>query len=392
MQLRASEKTGFFKPGELSSYDPSAIGICVSGGGYRASLFHAGAFLRMNELGLLGRAARIASVSGGSITTGVLAMNWDKIDWGADQQASHDDMIAHLVKPVDKACDTSIDVGIGIAGFLPGISAGNALARSYDRNIFDGLRINKITDKVRFIFCAANLQTGGLTRFTRDYVADWQAFRSTTHNIRLSEAVASSSAFPPVLSPVRLSLDGETVTFPEGGTLNDPDLRKTPILVDGGVYDNLGLEPIWKRCGVIIGSNAGGNNAPKSGRFLTGHMVRVVMSMLDVTVNWRERMLVNLYTHALEDGIAERIGAYWTIATDHQNYQSTDGGLTDTWTGAKPDKALLDKARDLPTRLRAFSKSERRAAMLAGYAHADASIRRHLLPDAPAPTDAPVLP
>src|SRR5215468_9435230 len=55
------------------------IGIALSGGGFRAMLFHAGALARMNELGLLSRARRISSVSGGSITSGYLALSWGKL-------------------------------------------------------------------------------------------------------------------------------------------------------------------------------------------------------------------------------------------------------------------------------------------------------------------------
>jgi NTE family protein len=51
------------------------IGIALSGGGFRAMLFHAGALARMNELGLLSRAQRISSVSGGSIVNGHLALS-----------------------------------------------------------------------------------------------------------------------------------------------------------------------------------------------------------------------------------------------------------------------------------------------------------------------------
>jgi len=51
----------------------AGIGIAASGGGFRAMLFHAGAFLRLSELRLLAQAKRISSVSGGSIATGYLA-------------------------------------------------------------------------------------------------------------------------------------------------------------------------------------------------------------------------------------------------------------------------------------------------------------------------------
>ena len=44
------------------------IGLCLSGGGYRATLFHVGALLRLNEARLLPQLKRVASVSGGSIS------------------------------------------------------------------------------------------------------------------------------------------------------------------------------------------------------------------------------------------------------------------------------------------------------------------------------------
>jgi NTE family protein len=47
------------------------IGVCLSGGGYRAMVFHVGVPWRLNELGYLPRLERVSSVSGGSITAGV---------------------------------------------------------------------------------------------------------------------------------------------------------------------------------------------------------------------------------------------------------------------------------------------------------------------------------
>ena len=46
-----------------------SVALCLSGGGYRAMLFHLGALWRLNELGYLKKLARISSVSGGSITS-----------------------------------------------------------------------------------------------------------------------------------------------------------------------------------------------------------------------------------------------------------------------------------------------------------------------------------
>src|SRR5438067_12912866 len=55
--------------------------ICLSGGGYRAALFHLGAATRLQELGILSIADSIVSVVGGSIFSAHLATNVG--DWSA---------------------------------------------------------------------------------------------------------------------------------------------------------------------------------------------------------------------------------------------------------------------------------------------------------------------
>src|SRR5260370_7652981 len=77
----------------LETDDPNrpplpGIGLCLSGGGYRAMLFHLGAIWRLNELGMLRkeivvsgaeqigpqRLVRISSVSGGAIPPRLLRL------------------------------------------------------------------------------------------------------------------------------------------------------------------------------------------------------------------------------------------------------------------------------------------------------------------------------
>src|SRR6267378_4024917 len=55
------------------------MALCLSGGGYRAMLFHLGALWRLNQFGYLTKLTRISSVSGGSITAGVLGLKWSKL-------------------------------------------------------------------------------------------------------------------------------------------------------------------------------------------------------------------------------------------------------------------------------------------------------------------------
>ena len=49
------------------------VGLCLSGGGYRAALFHLGALRRLDELGVLAQVRTISAVSGGAIIANLLA-------------------------------------------------------------------------------------------------------------------------------------------------------------------------------------------------------------------------------------------------------------------------------------------------------------------------------
>lgn len=381
--LSASASRGFFDLAPSDEYDPKAIGLAFSGGGYRATLFHAGAVIRLGELGLLSKIDRISSVSGGSITTGILAMAWPELKFeNSTGVVDPKTLMDNFTVPVIKATARTIDISVGIAGLVPFISAGNKLSEIYDRKIFHGMKLKDLPEHPKFIFNATNLQTGGLFRFTRDYLADWRALKSTTKTIRLSDAVAASSAFPPVLAPLRLDLRNETVVVPEGSRWSHFELLKEPILVDGGVYDNLGLESIWKRCGIILAGYAGHNAEAEAVNFTYDHLLPMVNAFLAASIDWREATLVRLFKHKLADGIGERIGAYWTAGTDIEAYPAKKAG----WA---PTPAELAKARDLPTRLAKFSPSEQTAALNAGYAYADRAIRAYLLPDAALPTGAP---
>ena len=97
----------------------SGIALCLSGGGYRAMLFHLGGVWRLYELGLLKTVDRISSVSGGSITAGVLGMNWNRLPHEAT--AANDDFVTNVVQPIRRLAGKTIDRASILGGvFLPG--------------------------------------------------------------------------------------------------------------------------------------------------------------------------------------------------------------------------------------------------------------------------------
>ena len=62
-------------------------GLALSGGGFRAALFHIGSLWRLNEMGWLKKIAEITSVSGGSITAAYLGLKWKYLNFDSNGQA-----------------------------------------------------------------------------------------------------------------------------------------------------------------------------------------------------------------------------------------------------------------------------------------------------------------
>jgi len=337
------------------------IGLCLSGGGYRAMIYHVGAIIRLNELGFLPRISEIASVSGGSITAGLLALRWTNLRF--DEHGCGTNLAEVFVAPLLHFAGKGIDIRAILYGLIPGCNAADSLVRSYDHNLFAGACLQDITDFPRFTFMATNLQTGSGWRFAKGYAADYRVGLIDKPVIPLARVVAASSAFPPFLSPVRIALSREAVQATSGADLHREPFISTAVLSDGGVYDNLGLERIWKRCRTILVSNAG-RTIPEvghpSGRWI-GQMFRTLSLIQQQSENSRLRLLFGMANQR------QRHVAYWSIDATSADYALPD---------AVPfSSEEAEAAASLRTRLNPFSLDEQRLLLRAGYAGADSSLR-----------------
>src|SRR5271156_4138724 len=61
------------------------IGLALSGGGFRASLYHLGLVRFLRDAGILPQVSHITSVSGGSIFAAHLALNWARYNGSAGE-------------------------------------------------------------------------------------------------------------------------------------------------------------------------------------------------------------------------------------------------------------------------------------------------------------------
>ena len=302
--------------------DREGCGLALSGGGYRASLFHIGALWRLNEMGWLSKLNEISSVSGGSITSAYLGLRWKDLRFVGGVAENFREV---FVTPLREMCATTIDVGAilgglgnpvgsvagrldtqgildatvdGLGRFLPrGVvdgalkpmsrlfgagteaaarafdalyplpSPAENLIKAYDRLLFDGATLQDLPDpegNPRFTIFATTLQTGVSMRMARDYMADYRLGWIEKPKISLATAVAASSAFPPFFAPVEVHVGDEWRQFKtrkdgkgKADLYDRKELKRNLDLGDGAIYDNLGLERVWRKCDTVLVSDAG---------------------------------------------------------------------------------------------------------------------------------------
>jgi NTE family protein len=344
----------------------TGIALCLSGGGYRAMLFHAGALIRLNEAALLPKLTRISSVSGGSITAGALALVWRKFSFEAGVAIN----LQVFVSKIQAMANQTIDVGAIIGGiFLPG-EISERVARAYDDLLFNGSTLQDLPDDSkgegpRFVINATNVQTAALWRFSKPFMGDYRVGLIGNPTTRLAVAVAASSAFPPLLSPLTLDIT-QPVVQTLGADLNKPPYTSQAVLSDGGVYDNLGLETAIKRYRTILVSDAGQKIAAEENPASDWprHSLRILDTIDNQVRSLRKRHLIEAYTRG------DHSGCYWGIRTHFSDYNLAN----DTLGCLQRDPSPLA---DMPTRLEKVPEPLQYKLMNWGYAICDAALRRH---------------
>jgi NTE family protein len=390
-------------PGDERKPLETGIAVCLSGGGYRAMLFHTGVLWRLLELGLLGSAPRtvalpggdrenvgafrrISSVSGGSITSAMLGLQWAAVS--ADPARAVERYRELVVGPIRKlagktlAAETAVGI-IRVLGdvVLPG-SVNDHLAAAYDKHLFKKAKLNALPAEPRWVINAANLQSGALWRFMAPYMRDWRVGKNlATDRVNVAEAVAASSAFPPMLAPARFTFAENDYVPGSGGTGAD-DLQRKPFttrvqLADGGVYDNLGLETAYKRYRTLLVSDAGApfqarDDVPTNWAGLGKRVVDVVDNQVRAL---RKRLLLDALRRR------ERLGAYWAIDADYGAYSAP---------GLLPCRAAaIDELASVDTDLGKQDAALQERLINWGYAVSDAATRSFLDTSLPPPAAFP---
>jgi NTE family protein len=376
------------------------IALCLSGGGYRATLFHLGAVTRLNELGLLARLDTLSSVSGGSILSAFLA---DRMQpWPAPGTVvPPDEFRARIATPIEAFCATNVRTGPIVKRLVPwnwlrSDTAVRELAKIYESHVTKK-RLGELGGHPRFVFCATDMVFGvnwmfdsadpKVTTRARAREGDYQVGYRDGSEVPVALAVAASSCFPPVFNPLRRPVEPNEFS---GGKYREDDrdaLARAMSLTDGGVYDNLGLQPVVKRYGTLLVSDGGAVFEPLGdlGRFATFKRIYRYSAIAGRGGGaLRRESVVGMFASH------RRQGTYWGIGTPPSRYD-------DRSEYAYPDDLVRTRIEPVRTDLDRFSAAEQAVLQNHGYLQTDAAARSYLaastdLVDDPLPPTKPPYP
>lgn len=283
------------------------LGLALSGGGFRASLFHIGVLARMAELDQLRHVEVISCVSGGSIVGAHYYLLLRKLlEETQDRKITRDhyiqlvkDLLDQFLAGVQKNIRMRVAAGLWTnlrMIFQPShYSRTQRLGELYEKHLYaqvddkagkelwlneafivpigeNGRREDVFSPKLEnwrrgakvpmLVLNATTLNTGRNWQFTASYMGEPQSYGTTAdaterldavyyneapkkwQRYRLGQAVAASSCVPSLFTPIVL-----------------PDLfnGRTVRLVDGGVHDNQGTRALLDQdCEYAVVSDASG--------------------------------------------------------------------------------------------------------------------------------------
>lgn len=307
------------------------IALALSGGGFRATVFHLGVLARLAKEERLENITYLSTVSGGSLCAG-LVMALNRNQWPSSQAYLKD------VLPAARQILTTRDLKSALIKkvvlniwdvFDP---RANELAELLAKDWGININLNQLPESPRWMINATCYETGKNWRFERFRMGDYMFGYTYDTDYPLSAALAASAGFPGLIGALSLDTEGrdwfryrEPVDDSLATGVDRIRKRKTePIqpafttvhLWDGGVYDNHGLEGLvdynrgWKKdIDFLIVSDAAGRSKPEAYQRGSKALMRIITGvMMDQIRSLRARAILERMRNHNDRGAFLQIG------------------------------------------------------------------------------------
>jgi len=372
------------------------ISLALSGGGFRATVFHLGVLARLAQEDLIKDVVLLSTVSGGSLCAG-LVYSLNGFQWPSSL------VFLEQVEPQARHLLTTFDLQGSLIRRVFGTLWTVLETRADDLSLLMKKhwkitgRLNDLPAVPRWMINATCYETGKNWRFERFRMGDYLFGYTNDTDLPLSDALAASAGFPGLIGALELETKGyqwfqyqDRIDASQKIAEKDEEDRwgKIPVqpryptvhLWDGGVYDNHGLEGIhnfktsWsRRFGFLVVSDAAG----RSGEEVYHKGIRALMRittgiMMNQVRSLRTRAIIERFeNHSQQDqGVFLQMGnscKYILENSGHSDWlsQFDKGSMTEV---------EVQKAAIMATTIRKLAPEEYERLYHHGYEVADATL------------------
>lgn len=227
------------------------LALALSGGGVRAMAFHTGVLRALAERSLLESVTHLSTVSGGSLLIGCVLQEAGYL-W-----PSSEDFLARVYPALQtRLCSRSLTADAlweltNPANWRLLLSRANLVSRALQKRWGIHASLSDLPARPEWSINGTTAETGKRFRFKRDSVGDYTLGYAKPNGLPLSHALAVSAAFPGGIGPLTLRTKGFSWSKRPQWQLGASQAAAVELpyrrlrLYDGGVYDNLGLEPFF---------------------------------------------------------------------------------------------------------------------------------------------------
>ena len=374
------------------------IALALSGGGFRATVFHLGVLARIaaDEQDLFSQVTYLSTVSGGSLCTG-LVYSINGFRWPTAK-----DYLEQIVLTARRMMTTYDLQGSLLRRALRHL--GSILETRSD-DLSELLRegwgvtaqLHEVPSHPRWLINATCYETAKNWRFEPHRMGDYVFGYSRDTNLPLADALAASAGFPGLIGALALKTGERTWFRYKHSGAEDPytslavqqTWETTPItpafpevhLWDGGVYDNHGLEGLhdfshgWRNNVdfLLVSDASGTSSAPPYRQRVKALYFMVTGIMMDQIRSLRARAVLDRITQHDDDGSYLKIGnSCHKVLTEARRTQDLE-----TYCPMCMDETAVSQAAAFPTMIRKLSQAEFDLLFRHGFEVADYTLYAH---------------